>query len=45
MVLNLKKNSGSTEENNQNWTLMRQQIRNETMKVIVQAQDPNFDRF
>jgi len=45
MTLNLKKSVSNKEQNDQNWTLMRQTIRNEAMKVLVLSQDQTQDRF
>ena len=45
MTLNMKKNSSSKDQDDQNWTLMKQQIINEAMKVLVLSQDPCADKF
>ena len=34
MTLNIKKAQGSKDVNDQNWTLQRQTVRNEAMKVL-----------
>lgn len=45
MTLNIKKNPGTKEINDQNWTLQRQTVRNEAMKVLQLSQDNNIDKF
>ena len=45
MSLNIKKAAGSKELNDQNWTLQRQTVRNEAMKVLQLSQDSNIDKF
>jgi hypothetical protein len=45
MTLNIKKAAGNKEVNDQNWTLQRQTVRNEAMKVLQLSQDSNIDKF
>lgn len=44
-TLDRKKAVSSKEQHEQSWTLMRQQIRNQAMQVLVQGQDPSTDKF
>jgi hypothetical protein len=45
LSLNINKAISGKDENANNWTLMRQQIRNQAMQVLVQSQDPSKDKF
>lgn len=45
MTLNMKKNAASKDQDDQSWVLMKQQIINEAMKVLVLSQDQSQDKF
>ena len=46
MTHNIKKAQGSKEHNDQNWTVLRQTIKNETTKIFAMAsEDKKVDKF
>lgn len=45
LTLNIHKSNANKEQNEKNWMLKKQAVKNEAMKILLLSQDPSQDKF